>query len=57
MSSYGNFSKKNRAVKDSNAFQSPQEKETNLVNETKIKDFENQKDRWREYCSYFRLTK
>lgn len=54
MSSYNNYSQKDRSVKDSEAFSSPQDVETNLVNENMIKDFQSQKDRWREYCSYFR---
>jgi hypothetical protein len=54
MTSVRNYSKKDRAVKTSNAFENPQEKETNLVNNNVVKDFESQKDRWREYCSYFR---
>lgn len=54
MSSYNNFSKKDRAVKSSEAFNSPQDRETNLVNEIMIGDFQSKKDKWKEYCSYFR---
>lgn len=54
MTSHNRFSKKDRAVKESDAFKNPQEQETNLVNGNLVKDFESQKERWREYCSYFR---
>ena len=54
MASHNNFSKKNRATKDSNAFLDPQSIETNNINNLQIKNFENIKDQWRELCSYFR---
>jgi hypothetical protein len=54
MASYNNFSQKERAHLDANAFSSPQSYETNKVNEHMIKNFDQLKDRWREYCSYFR---
>ena len=54
MASHNNFSKKNRATKDSNAFLDPQSIETNNINNLQIKSFENVKEKWRELCSYFR---
>lgn len=55
MASHSNFSKKSRGVKDNNKFNNPQNIETNKINENQIKSFENQKEKWRELCSYFRL--
>jgi len=54
MASYSNFSKKNRATKDSNTFLDPQKSETNNINNLQIKSFENVKEQWRELCSYYR---
>lgn len=55
MTSYRNFSQKSRSIKDNNKYNNPQNIETTKVNENQIKSFENQKDKWRELCSYFRF--
>lgn len=55
--SYVNFSKRNRAVKDSDTFKSPENVERTKLSEHMVKSFEDVKDKWREYCSYFRLTR
>jgi hypothetical protein len=54
MASYTNFSQKNRAHLDADAFASPESIERTKVNDNMIKNFEQLKDKWREYCSYFR---
>ena len=55
MSSYNNFSKKDRARKDSNYNTNPDNFEVRKVNKDKIKSFEKLKPKWRELCSYFRF--
>ncbi|WP_336761580.1 DNA-packaging protein [Paenibacillus sp. USHLN196] len=54
MSSHKNYSQKERNHLDSDAFKSPELFETNNVNQIMVKSFEDMKDKWREYCSYFR---
>lgn len=54
MSSYNNYSPRERAKLDADAFKSPELVESNRVNEKQIKTFDSVKETWREYCSYFR---
>jgi hypothetical protein len=54
MASRTNYSVKSRQIKDSDTFSNPQNSETNNVNASQIKSFENVKEKWRELCSYFR---
>ena len=55
MASHNNFSKKNRATKDSNAFLDPQSIETNNINNLQIKSFENVKEKYeRQNVSIFK---
>lgn len=55
MAGYSNFSKKSRQIKDSDTFLNPQNKETNNINNIQVRSFQNNKEKWRELCSYFRL--
>lgn len=55
MSSHGNFSIKDRKFRDSDTFQRPGLFETNKVNELVVQGFQNNKEKWKELCSYFRL--
>lgn len=54
MSSYKNFSIKDRQFRDSDTFKRPDLFETNKVNEQILKGFQKHKEKWRELCSYFR---
>jgi hypothetical protein len=54
MSSHKNFSKKDRARKDSDFNNNPDNFEVRKVNKNQIKDFQILKPKWRELCSYFR---
>lgn len=54
MSSFNNFSKKDRSVIDSDTFSNPQNFETNNINNLQIKSFASVKEQWKELCSYFR---
>ncbi len=54
MSSYNNFSLKDRARKDSNFNTNPDNFEVRKVNKKQVKDFQALKPKWRELCSYFR---
>lgn len=55
MASYQNFSKKDRIYRDNRELHDAmQSKSTRKVNENKVKSFQDVKDKWREYCSYFR---
>lgn len=54
MSSYGNFSIKDRKYRDSDTFQRPGLFETNKNNELVVQGFQKYKEQWRELCSYFR---
>lgn len=54
MASYNNYSQRDRAVKSADAFNSPEDIETTKVNQNTIKKFNDVKDKWKEYCSYFR---
>ena len=54
MSSFKNFSKKDRQKKDNDTFLNPQNYESNNINNLQLKSFENVKEKWRELCSYFR---
>jgi hypothetical protein len=54
MSSHKDFSKKNRAIKDSDFNSNPNNIEVRQVNKNQIKDFQSLKPKWRELCSYFR---
>ena len=55
MSSYGNFSIKDRQYRDSDTFSRPGLFESNKVNELVLQGFQKHKERWRELCSYFRF--
>ena len=57
MSSYKNFSKKDRLKKDGSSFNNPNDFDSNNINNIQIKNFQSIKERWRELCSYFRLNK
>jgi tRNA G37 N-methylase TrmD len=57
MSSYNNFSFKDRAFRDSDTFKRPDLFETNKVNQLVLQGFQKHKEKWRELCSYFRLIK
>lgn len=57
MSSHKNFSQKDRARKDSDFNNNPDNFEVRKVNKNQIKDFQSLKPKWRELCSYFRLNK
>lgn len=54
MSSYINFSKRDRARKESDYNTNPEKFETRKVNSNQLKDFQSLKPKWRELCSYFR---
>ncbi|MGV6936003.1 DNA-packaging protein [Paenibacillus sp. CMM36] len=54
MASHKNYSQRDRKHLDADAFKSPENFETNNVNELMLKSFDDMKDKWREYCSYFR---
>jgi hypothetical protein len=54
MSSFKNYSQKDRAKKDSNFNNNPELKEKRNVNQNQINDFQRLKPKWRELCSYFR---
>lgn len=54
MAVHNNFSKKDRAVKDSDTFKNPENIERTNVNSEKINSFFSIKEKWKEYCSYFR---
>lgn len=54
MSSFNNFSKKDRQKKDGDTFSNTQNRETNNTNNLQIKSFQNVKEKWRELCSYYR---
>lgn len=54
MSSYVNFSKRDRARKESDFNTNPDNFEARKVNSNQLKDFQSLKPKWRELCSYFR---
>ena len=54
MTSYKNFSLRNRAEKDSHYSNNPERVESRRVNQKQIEDFQKNKEKWRELCSYFR---
>jgi hypothetical protein len=55
MSSFNNFSQKDRARKDCDFNNNPDNIENRSVNKNQVKDFQNLKSKWRELCSYFRF--
>lgn len=55
MTSFNNFSFKDRAFRDSDTFKRPDLFETNKVNELVLQGFQKHKEKWRELCSYFRF--
>lgn len=55
MSSYVNFSKRDRARKESDFNTNPDNFEARKVNSNQLKDFQSLKPKWRELCSYFRF--
>lgn len=55
MSSYGNFSIKDRKYRDSDTFQRPGLFETNKINDLVVQGFQKHKEKWKELCSYFRF--
>ena len=55
MASHKNFSQKDRMYRDNRPlYEAKQSKETNKINSKMVKSFNDVKDKWREYCSYFR---
>jgi len=54
MSSFLNFSKKDRSKKDSDYSYNPQNIENRKVNEQQLEGFEKVRDKWTMLCSYFR---
>lgn len=54
MASIDRFSTVKNDVRNNSYSENPQNKETNKINELKLRGFEKNKDKWRELCSYFR---
>lgn len=54
MAAHKNYSKKDRAIKDSDYNDNPQHTETRSVNQQQKEGFEKVRDKWTMLCSYFR---
>ncbi|RXZ78188.1 DNA-packaging protein [Paenibacillaceae bacterium] len=54
MTSHKNYSQKIRSELDAPAFSSPESVERLKINDQMIKSFDQAKEKWRMYCSYFR---